>query len=296
MKRDVLQGGELTPPFRFDIDYVEPEGAAAQFITVFYHFRCEDPVVRDIQPAAVGHLALFPRGKGRMSLPDGGHDVSHEVNLLTPFARAAQFEVDGPFHAIGAALTPLGWAALTGMHAQEHANRLYAAADWLPPAIAETGTALCNGYRVGSLGGKDCMEGLERLIMGHVTMPSERHLQLMATVGEWLAGNLLPDVEDLYTASALSRRQTQRLVQQYFGLSPVALRRKYRALRAAAALSQPDLPPEDEAAIHDAFYDQPHMIHEIREFVGRTPARLGDDDAPYLKELTAAKNLRELRK
>lgn len=294
MKRDVFERGDLTPPNRFEIDYIEPEGAVAQFVTTFYHFRCDDPLVRDIQPAAVGHLSLFPRGKGRMSLPGGGHDPSHEVNLLTPFAQAVHFEVNGPFHAVGAALSPLGWAALTGMNAQDHANRLYDAADWLPAEIAEIGTRFCAAYRDGSATAADGIAELERLILAYAKLPRPRHLELMASAGKWLASDLQPDVEDLYAASSFSRRQTQRLVQQYFGVSPVALRRKYRALRAAAMLSQPQLPPDAEAAIAEAFYDQSHMIHELRTFVGRTPARLSDDASPYLKELIDRKNLREL--
>lgn len=294
MKRDRFEGGELTPPNRFDIDYIAPQGDAAPFVTTFYHFRCDDALVRDIQPAAVGQLSLFPHGKGRISLPDGGYDDSHEVNLLTPLACALRIEVEGPFHAVGAALSPLGWAALTGLHAQEHANRLYDAADWLPAEIAERSSELCVSYRDGSVTAAEMVEELARLILAHVRLPRPPHLELMKTTGAWLSGSLLPDVEDLYAASRFSRRQTQRLVQQYFGVSPVALRRKYRALRAAAALSQPDLSDEQAALIQDAFYDQPHMIHEIREFVGRTPARLADDESPYLRELIDGKNLREL--
>ena len=295
MKRDPLAEGDLTPPNRFNIDYVEPEGDLARLVTTFYHFRCDDPLVRDIQPAAVGHLSLFPYGKGRMSLPDGGYDPSHEVNLLTPFARAVPFEVDGPFHALGAALTPLGWAALTGLDASEHANRLYPAAQWLPPVIAEEGARLCAAYRDGQAGAAEIFAALGGLIAGNATLPRPKHLQLLGCVGEWLASDLMPDMDALYARCPFSRRQTQRLVQTYFGCSPVALRRKYRALRAAAVLSRKTLSPEEEAAVTDTFYDQPHMIREIREFVGRTPARLGDPASPYLNELIDGKNLRELR-
>lgn len=294
MKNDTLGIGELTPPSRFEIDYIAPEGDAAGFVTTFYHFRCDDPLIRDIQPAAIGHLSLFPFGKGRMSLPDGGYDQSHEVNLLTPLACALHIEVEGPFHAIGAALSPLGWAALTGLHAHEHGNRLYDATDWLTPAIAERGRQLCQGYRDGTCHAGEIAKELSSLIVAHARLPRAPHLQLIETVGRWLSQSLLPDVEDLYAASSFSRRQTQRLVQQYFGVSPVALRRKYRALRAAATFSAPDLAKEQAMMIEDTFYDQPHMIHEIREFVGRTPARLTDNHSPYLRELIDGKNLREL--
>lgn len=294
MKRDTYAGGDLTPPNHFTLDYIAPAGPVAPFVTTFYHFCCDDPLVRDIQPAGVGQLSLFPHGTGRMSLPEGGFDPSYEVNLLTPFARAMPFEVDGPFHAVGAALSPLGWAALTSLCAQEHGNRLYNAAHWLPPAVAEAGARLCAAYRDGTADAQAIAANLGEVILAHVRLPRPRHVELLAQTGRWLASGLLPDVDDLYAMTSFSCRQTQRLVQQYFGLSPVALRRKYRALRAAAMLSQPALVPEQEAALAEAFYDQPHMIHEIRHFVGRTPARLGDPDSPYLNELIAPKNLREL--
>ena len=65
-------------------------------------------------------------------------------------------------------------------------------------------------------------------------------------------------------------------------------------LRAAALLSFPKLTPEYEAELGDAFFDQSHMIREINRFVGRTPARLKDAANPYLSEMIAPKNLREL--
>ena len=296
MKRDILSGGDLTPANRFTLDYIAPEGPISDFVTTFYHFRCEDPLVRDMQPAALGHLSLFPRGKGRIRLPDEDYDRSHEVNLLTPFASAAPFEVDGPFHAIGAALSPLGWAALTGLDAQEHSNRLYDAKDWLPPVIAQTGAQLCAGYRKGTTSVEDCITALGGLILTNISMPRPRHLKLMQEVGAWLSSGLMPDIEELYADSSFSRRQTQRLVQTYFGVSPVALRRKYRALRAATMLSGEAVAPEHEAALAEAFYDQPHMIREIREFVGRTPTRLGDPDSPFLNEMVTEQNLRELKR
>ena len=72
------------------------------------------------------------------------------------------------------------------------------------------------------------------------------------------------------------------MAERYFGLPPTALARKYRALRAAVLLSRPSLPTDESAAVQDHFYDQPHMIREIRLFAGRTPARIADPNTPYL--------------
>ena len=295
MKRqDMPPQGELTPPSRFTLEYVDPAPELAQLVTTFYHFQCDDREIRDIQPAAIGHLALFPLGKGAMSRPDGGSDPSHEVNLLTPFAQAMPFVMKGPFHAVGAALTPLGWAGLTGLHAGEHANRLYDATDYLPQDAVQAGKDACAAYRAGEADGPALIALLGGLIAANLALPAERYMRLIGVTAQWLAASDAPEIEDLYAASPYSRRQTQRLVERFFGSSPVALRRKYRALRAAALFARPDLTDAQADAVIGAFYDQPHMIHEIRYFAGRTPARLSSDDTPYLRELVDIKNLREL--
>ena len=295
MKRsDMPPQGELTPPSHFTLDYIDPPEPLAQLVTTFYHFRCDDAVIRDIQPAAVGHLSLFPSGKGAMSLPDGGSDPSHRINLLTPFAQAMPFEMAGPFHAVGAALTPLGWAGLTGMNAGEHANRLYDGARVLDDASVAGLLAACDAYRDGQADAQALVNALSAAIAANLKLPPRRYLELIGTTVQWLSGSDAPEIDALYEASAFSRRQTQRLVERFFGLSPVALRRKYRALRAAAAFARPDLTDEQADAMIDLFYDQPHMIHEIRHFAGRTPARLSGDDKPYVRELIDGKNLREL--
>ena len=103
---------DLPPENLFQLDYIAPPAALSEYITTLYHFRCDEEVIRDIQPAAIGHLAIFPYGVGEMQFRDGRTDPSHEVNLLTPFSIAAPFVVDGPFHAIGAVMSPLGGAAI----------------------------------------------------------------------------------------------------------------------------------------------------------------------------------------
>ena len=89
-----------------------------------------------------------------------------------------------------------------------------------------------------------------------------------------------------------SARQVQRLCERYFGLPPRGLARKYRALRAAVLLSRPDITVEDITAVQDHFYDQPHMIREMRLFAGRTPARIADPDTPYLSAFLDQRDFR----
>ncbi|ALE17774.1 Transcriptional regulator, AraC family [Altererythrobacter epoxidivorans] len=285
----------LTPPALFEIDYIAPPTALSDYITTLYHFRCDEPHIRDIQPAAIGHLTLFPRGVGEMQFANGHADPSHETNLLTPFTVAAPFEVDGPFHSIGAVFSPLGWVALTGLDASEHCNHLYRASDWLGPEIEQMGSELCRDYRDGKASGPDLAHALCDYIAASVKPVPARHAELIKKTVAWVSSSLNPDVGELMQDANYSARQVQRLVERFFGLPPRALARKYRALRAAMLLSLPMMSDEVEAELAEAFYDQSHLIREIRLFVGRTPARLSDDASPFLSEMLAPRNLREIK-
>lgn len=288
------ESAAITPAALIAVDYIAPPEALAPYVTTLYHFRCDEPVIRDIQPAAIGQLCLFPHGKGEMLFAEGHRDPNHEVGLLTPLSRATPIAVAGPFHAFGAALTPLGWAALTGLHAGEHRDRLLPAGTVLGAGIDTLGQELLAAYREGRMSGRDCALALADFIAANLKPVNPRHLELVAATGQWLAASFNPEIAALAGTAGYSARQVQRLVERYFGLPPRALARKYRALRAAALLSAPHLSMEDEAAIAEAFFDQSHMIREIAHFVGRTPARLGDASTPYLAEMIDSRNLREL--
>jgi AraC-like DNA-binding protein len=291
---DVSNEADLTSAALITVDYIAPPAEIAAYVTTLYHFRCDEPVIRDIQPAAIGQLCLFPLGTGEMLFAEGHRDPNHPVGLLTPLSRATPIVVDGPFHAFGAALTPLGWAALTRLHAGEHRDRLLPARDVLGDEIEALGQQLIAAYRSGTMSGPDCARSVGDFIAQTVRPINPRHLALIAATGQWLSAAFNPEVSDLDGVAGYSARQVQRLVERYFGLTPRALARKYRALRAAAMLSSPQLSLDDEAAIGGAFFDQPHMIREITHFVGRTPARLTDQTTPYLAEMIDSRNLREL--
>lgn len=284
----------LTSASLIQIEYIAVPAALSDYVTTFYHFRCDESVIKEIQPAGVGHLTMFPRGHGVMYFPGGVRDHSHQTNLMTPSAAASPFEVSGPFHAIGAAMSPLGWAALTGRDAGEHANRLLDAKEWLGTEIDRLGEELCAAYLDGTMDGNTCAMRLANYIEDNLRTVNGRHAELILQTGRWLGESLDPPLESLFERSSYSQRQVQRLVERYFGLPPVALKRKYRGLRAAALLSLPSLTEEFEAKVFDAFYDQSHMIREIRLFAGRTPARLGDEDHPFLTEMLDPKNFREI--
>ncbi|MBV7265545.1 helix-turn-helix transcriptional regulator [Erythrobacter ani] len=285
---------ELTPDALFEIDYIAPPAALSDLITTLYHMRCDESVFRDIQPASIGHLSIFPHGNGEMHFRGGYSEPNPEIAILTPLSTAVPIVVDGPFHVIGAALSPLGWAALTGLHAGEHRDHLVEANVLIGNQFDDLGRHLIESYRAGTMSGRECALQIGDFIGRAAKKINPRHAELVRVVNTWLGSSLNPDLADLMDKAAYSERQVQRVTERYFGLPPQALARKYRALRAAALLSFPHLTPEFEAELGEAFFDQSHMIREITLFVGRTPARLSDDQTPYLSEMIDPKNFREL--
>lgn len=283
----------LTARSLFALDYVAPPAELRPWLTTLYWFRCEEREIRDTQPAATGHLMVFLRGEGAITFGQR-QDLSHRVSLLAPGSAAAPFDVQGPFHCVGAALSPLGWSALTGLHAGQWADRLLDASEILGAGISEWGEALAQRYEAGEDGTALCME-VAQFIAARLRPVPRRHAGLIQAVVAWLGSSLDPPFEDLECQANYSSRQLQRLVERYFGLTPVGLKRKYRALRVAALLDQPELDQGQLAELAAGFYDQSHMIREIRHFTGRTPGRLAEDDGSILKALLHARNYIEVQ-
>ena len=281
----------LTQQGLLRLELFPPPAALTPYLTTFFTMRCDEIAIRDIQPSSIGLMAVMVRGGGQMRFLDGRVEPSHRFTLQTPTAAAATFEVDGPWHLFGAALTPLGWAALTGLCATRHGNRLYDGAQVLGPALAAAAEKVADEFDAMPV--EAMIDLFADAILASVRPIKPGHAAFVRNVSEWLAQSIAPDIADLQVRSGVGTRQIQRLTDRYFGLPPTALARKYRALRAAVLLSRPDLSPDEIAAVEDHFYDQPHMIREIRLFAGRTPARIADPDTPFLSAMMDLRNFRE---
>ena len=78
-----------TAPESIRLDYLAPPADLQPYITTFYLFRCDEPLIRDVQPAAVGHLQIYLRGSGRMHYPHGRTDRSFPETIQGPTTIAA---------------------------------------------------------------------------------------------------------------------------------------------------------------------------------------------------------------
>ncbi|TAD84062.1 MAG: AraC family transcriptional regulator, partial [Sphingomonadales bacterium] len=81
----------------------------------------------------------------------------------------------------------------------------------------------------------------------------------------------------------VSARQVQRICRRFFGVAPAQVLKRFRALRAAILLSQPGMSQSVYDQLMATFFDQAHLIRDIRRYTGRTPTQL--------RQLSVARNL-----
>lgn len=280
----------------FSLEYFDPPQELSRHILTLFRFAIDEGGDReDRHPGGLGQLVLLPRGEGAMQFGERTDEAPPGAYLFCGFSAAAPFHVTVPWHAIGASLSPLGWAALTGEPASKHLDSFPPASRLLGEGIAQFSDDLIARYNRGALTGRQACDELASWIGDHLKPVEPAHEALIEVTIGWLGSSLNPPLDELFAALPYSRRQSERLVERFFGLPPAALARKFRALRASALLSTHDLSDAAQAEIADAFVDQSHMIREIRKFCGYTPSRLGGPGDPIFHTMIRLKNLDRLK-
>lgn len=290
-----LTSGSDASNDHFALTYFDPPAGLELHVLTLFHFVWNQELIEDRHPGGLGQLFLTPRGSGAVRFAGRSDPLDGPAHMFSGFETAAGFRVEGPWHAIGASLTPIGWAALARTPASETINRLIPAEELLGEAITTFACATNARYRAGELTGEQACAALGGWIADHVHPVPNAHATLIHRTFAWLGSSLHPPVETLFDSLNYSRRQAERLVIRYFGFAPAALARRYRAIRAANLLAHDALTGEAEAEIAAAFYDQPHMIREIRRYCGYTPTRLGGEAEPLFQTMLRLRNLERLQ-
>ncbi len=262
------------PPFRFE--FLPVRASLKPYLNSIYLFETSLPKIEETLPAVGGQLFLFFHGTGTISFPKTAPQALPKTYFMTPMSLAAQYQLKGPVSSIGAALTQLGWTAITGIRADIEHDTLVRSEDVLGKAILDLRKQCAKDLDAGLADYADIAERLSDLLEAAIRPVSERHQKTIRLTLEWLNSSVSPKVEDLYPLLPYSQRQAQRLVAQFFGLPPSKLVRRYRAQRAATLMTHAGDSAEADAELAEAFTDQSHMIREINRYTGKTPKKLGD--------------------
>ena len=246
--------------------YYEPPPEFTDLVGSIYLFTANMSFVSDGTRADFAQLRYMLSGRGHYTFHDGRQMDTPEVCMLGPTMSSIHFDVDGPLQTLGVALLPLGWAALTGRDASDHADSLFdfGAVDAGHLEMLET-----------LRGMEDPDEAVDLLWMflgGRFQLVAKAMRDFVKAADRWLAEESSPRVEALIEATGLSARQVARLTNRLYGAPPKLLARKYRALKVSSLIATTD---EDwRVIIGDAFYDQSHFIRELKYFVGATPHQI----------------------
>ena len=255
-------------------EFIAAPDDLAPYLNSLYIWRSAEDDLRDVLPSYSGQMCIFAEGVGRMQFDDGMVGETSDAMFVAPLCQAREFHIRGPAVMFGVSLNFRGWAAVTGLPVNDYHDAFLTPEQVFDAASAEEFSGLAARWRAGELDNDGILAAMADLCRRAISPLPETHLTLIDRTLEWLSSSFKPELEDLYASLPYSRRQVQRLVAQFFGQSPVRLVRRYRAVRAATLLSLPDLDEDVEADIREAFYDQAHLIKEIRFFTGRTPKRL----------------------
>ncbi|APG61812.1 hypothetical protein LPB140_02040 [Sphingorhabdus lutea] len=293
------RGDDNAPAPNHMIYYIEPPENLLPYITTFYWFRSSEEFIKDYQPASIGHIMMFLKGYGVANFINDKQYNSHPISLIGSGTAAMKYEVQGPFHSFGMALSPLGWQAILKKSGKAYHDMLVNGEDILPGNIRQVYDDICAIDNDANMD-DDIDKTAQKMAQLASTWFEDnqkalkpRMAEQIAKISAWLEYSLSPDLDDLYAQFNLSPRQVQRLATKYFGSPPKYLARRFRAVRAAMVLNNPLSSSDECQAVLDHFYDQPHLIKEVRHFVGPTPARLEGDNS-VLSVWLEPGNVREL--
>lgn len=260
------------------LDYAAPAEELRDYISVFYELRANIPHFEDMERADFAQLRFLFAGQGHYIFVDGVSQNDWPVTVMGPTTGNTLVRAKGPVHVFGCGILPAGWGAMINADASTFVNRVVDATsllgDDIKPIFDEMRLAQNMAARV---------EIGNRLIVSLIQRRGDGCQGFTAIVDRWLESSFSPDVNELAEQLDISRRQVERRCRQLYGAPPKMLARKYRALRAAMILARGEANIAE--VIGDNFYDQSHLIREIKQFTGVTP-REWTTEAALLAKLT----------
>ena len=267
-----------TPTSEPQLEFLVPSADMTGVLNTLFIARAGAGFTESIMPAYSAQLFSFVEGSGAIHFAESDTYHSDDLTLNAPMLRAAPMKFDGPVVNVGASFTPLGWATFSRLAADKVHDTAFSAETVVSAENLDPVKAALARVRKGSISLEDYCRAIEDMIRqvcaNAKRQPRADHVELVAAIDKWLASEFSPSVDDLYSAVDLGQRQVQRLCRRYFGVPPAQLVKRFRAIRAAMLLAHDNLSDELRDEVVGAYFDQAHLIHDIRRYTGRTPKGL----------------------
>jgi AraC-like DNA-binding protein len=260
--------------------YSPPPALLGDRISSLYELRQDTATYNELERADRPQFRILLSGSGHYEFANGHIDPSGRVIIVGPTSGPVRGVGTGPMHCVGAGLLPPAWVSIAGHEAEQWIDRAIDGEALLGTAATELADAVA---------ATACTDERFRLIctfIDSVTRTQDpAQLAFTQMVDAWLC-SADPQIDALVCESGLSMRQIERLTKRCYGLPPKTLARKYRALRAAAALARGE---ELSGDIAERFYDQSHLIREVKRFAGLTPQQIRKRESHLLVEISTGR-------
>lgn len=247
--------------------YFAPAEDVRDLVSVYYLFEADQPRFADNERAAIAQLRFLLEGSAVIGFADGSRFPAKDAMLQGPSTGSMHFEVTGPFRMFGVGILPAGWAIFTCKSAADYTDRAVNAAEVFTQEVEKN-----LEYLRGCQSPEQMVAWTDKIYRALKPRLKPETARFTKMVDEWLSSEPSPPVSSLMDRSTQSSRQVLRRVNKLYGMPPKYLARKYRALRAARAYAEHNA--EELNELVDAFYDQSHMIREVKFFAGVTPTQL----------------------
>lgn len=252
---------------------IPPSARAAGLVHTFYIIETDEPRIEEAVPAYSAQLIVMVRGQVNFTFADGSTGQSSTLFINAPQMRAARAMLEGPVLQIGASLTHTAWQRLSNCPADEVHDTILPAEAVLNAAQIATLEAAAAACREGRIDPETLCDHLAEVIASAPHLLRADHVAVVDAILRWLASDLDPAMGDLYGSVAVSPRQVQRICRRFFGVPPAQVLKRFRALRAAMLLAQPNMSEELHDRLMATYFDQAHLIRDIRRYTGRTPTQ-----------------------
>ena len=250
-----------------NVRYEAPEGQLAKSVSSFYRFEYQGDNLSEPERADRAQLRFQLHGGGEYRFT-GGHVVeTFPITIICPTSAPFHSVASNPLIVFGWGMLPAGWAGLVGKSDKDYCDTAIDAREIFGNSIMHWFEKLANANSF------DEQLAIAKSAAAVLHAKTEHApIEFINKVDNWLLEHVDPDVELLAHATGLSPRQLERMTKRYYGMPPKKLARKYRALRAAQMLAHGDSLDDNEVGM--AFYDQSHLIREVKQFTGLTPSQL----------------------
>jgi methylphosphotriester-DNA--protein-cysteine methyltransferase len=259
------------------LDYRLPDESFRDRFSLFYEFRADVPHFADDERADLAQVRFLLSGEGTYTFADGHTAPAPKVQIVGPTTGPTHSDTRGPILLFGVGVLPAGWAQLLDIDASLLVNRVVDGTELFGAAAVEAFDALKNAENI-----EHRVRIGHRLAEGLAKRGPAAATGFTKVVDAWLESSHSPDVDELVRACGVTRRQVERNCKRYYGAPPKVLARKYRALRAAMALAKGEA--SADTLLSEGFYDQSHLIREVKAFTGVTPKKF-TEDLPTLAQL-----------